>query len=176
MKNIDKSVIEKFLKQAVTKLSGDWVIIGGSVLPVMGIDYRSTLDIDIAAPKAATQKEILKLMEIAESLGLPPEAINPAGAFFLHRLKDWQKHLVLVKKGKNCRILRPDAFLYVRLKLGRLSDSDLSDSLKMLQHSKADTEGFALIQREVEKELKMEGVEAERREKLEKILQVIKNY
>jgi hypothetical protein len=46
----------------------------------------------------------------------------------------------------------------------------------MLQHSKADTEGFALIQREVEKELKMEGVEAERREKLEKILQVIKNY
>lgn len=124
--------LERFVKVAGERLSGDWVLMGGSVLLGLGIEQRVTHDIDVAGPRTATQEDTLVLMDIAEELGLPVEAINQAGAFFLHKQRGWEEQLVPLHTGTNATIFRPNATLYVRLKLARLSESDLQDCLAML--------------------------------------------
>jgi hypothetical protein len=66
-------------------------------------------------------------MTLAEKLSLPVEAINQAGAYFLHKIKDFEKYLVLVKETDSIKIYRPHLFLYLQLKLLRLSETDLQD-------------------------------------------------
>ncbi|MBF0443814.1 MAG: hypothetical protein HQK54_18040, partial [Oligoflexales bacterium] len=74
---ITEELIHSFLKLAGERLEGDWVILGGSVLPLLGINYRVTIDIDIGSCLPdVSQKQILILMEIAEKLGLPVESVN----------------------------------------------------------------------------------------------------
>lgn len=78
-------------------------------------------------------------MEIAESLKLPVESINQAGAFFLSKLgkpAELKKHLVLFDQSKNCKIFRPDFYLFIQLKIARLSPSDLEDCLVFTEHFK----------------------------------------
>jgi hypothetical protein len=112
-------------------LDGDWVIIGGSVLPLVGAEGRVTVDIDIAGPADAGQDQTLALMDIAERLGLPVEAINQAGAFFLRRIEGWEREIVLVHEGPRARIHRPSVTLFVLLKIGRMSESDLADCVDL---------------------------------------------
>ncbi len=106
---------------------------GGSVLPLLGVEYRVTLDIDVAGPDDAGMDQALALMEIAEELGLPVEAINQAGAYFLRRIRGWERHLVEIHRGRGARILRPDATLFVLLKIDRLTESDLTDCVEMIR-------------------------------------------
>ncbi len=58
---------------------------------------------------------------------MPVEAINQAGAYFLHGIEGWQEHLVLVNEGKTARIHRPDPTLFLLLKIRRMTESDLDD-------------------------------------------------
>ena len=81
MKGLDHKVMKKFLKLAGARLSGDWVLLGGTLLPALGVDHRVTIDIDLAH-KDQDGSQTLELMQIAEDLGLPVETINQAGAFF----------------------------------------------------------------------------------------------
>ena len=83
---INTKISKKFLELAAKELKGDWVVMGGTVMVLMGVNERFTVDIDLAGPKTATQADTLKLMTIAEKIGLAPEAINQAGAFFLNRI------------------------------------------------------------------------------------------
>lgn len=136
MKAIDRAIVEKFVDLAAQRLSGDFVIIGGAVLSLLGIEGRTTVDIDVAGPKEASLGETLKLFEIAEGLGLPPEAINQAGAFFLHRIEDYERHLVLIRDGPLARIYRPDATLFILLKVARLTERDLEDCLKVIEYAR----------------------------------------
>jgi hypothetical protein len=135
MSVIDRSAAGRFVRLAADRLEGEWVLIGGALLPLLGIPGRTTLDIDIAGPADAGPGASLALMEIAERVGLPVEAVNQAGAFFLRRIDGWQDHLLPVRRGRRASILRPDATLFVLLKLPRLTESDLSDCLAYLGYS-----------------------------------------
>ncbi len=125
--------LKRFLKLALTKLRGDWVLLGGNVLPLLGSDIRPTTDIDFVPMGDAPSSDQLRVMEICEELGLPPEAANPAAALFLKRVAGYQKNLTLVDSTPKTRIFRPNAALFLKLKSARLSESDLLDCLEMLR-------------------------------------------
>lgn len=133
MTPIGPALLERFLDCAAARLGGSWVVVGGSVLLLVGRGARETFDIDLAAPKDAGAADLLALLEVAESLGLPAEAVNQAATWFLHRIPDHERHLVVVRTGRAATISRPDATLFVLLKLSRLSESDLEDALEMLR-------------------------------------------
>jgi len=136
MTPIDVKLIKKFIKIAVEKLEGEWVIIGGTVLPILKIDHRVTVDIDIVAKGQRTNAQDSLLMQIAEDIGLPIEVINQAGHYFLHKIKNWENQLVLVDEGRKAKIYRPNATLFLLLKMKRLTESDLADCLQMLKYAK----------------------------------------
>lgn len=131
---INSKIMRAFLEKAISKLSGDWIIIGGTVLPLVGIDVRVTVDIDIINLNfESSNKDSIKLMEIAEELKLPVESINQAGAYYLSKIDDIHEHLVLLQESKNCRVYRPDTYLFIKLKVERLSETDLQDCLHFVQ-------------------------------------------
>lgn len=134
---------------ASTRLEGEWVLLGGSVLPLLGIDYRITIDIDLAY-KEERCPYTLEVMDLATDLALPVETINQAGSYFLHKIKDFDKHIKILARGKACTIYRPDLYLYLRLKIDRFSLNDYHDCLKFIQYCQEhnELEGF-------EKALKM---------------------
>jgi hypothetical protein len=82
------------------------------------------------------------MMEIAEGFGLPIEAINQAGAFFLHRIANWQDKILKVHQGSKSTIFRPNLELFFELKLGRLSDADVVDCLNYLKYTVDHKEPF----------------------------------
>ncbi len=139
---LDKKILKKFIKIAGNTLNGNWVLIGGTVLPLLEVDYRATVDIDLISTIPTQQNQTLKLMEIAENLGLPIESVNQAAAFFLYRIKDFNHHLLLLHQGKTCKIFRPNLYLYVLLKLKRFSESDCSDCLHYLQFTQKNKEQY----------------------------------
>ena len=85
MKALDSKLLRSFLKEATSKLKGEWILIGGTLLPAVGLDVRSTVDIDIVNLDPDSD-QALKLMELAEQLGLGVETINQAAAFYVHKL------------------------------------------------------------------------------------------
>lgn len=133
MNGVHGRTLRRFVELAADRLRGDWVLMGGGVLPLLGVEHRVTVDIDVAGPGDAAMDQTLVLMGIAEELGLPVEAINQAGAFFLRRVRGWERLLVEVHRGRNARILRPDATLFVLLKVDRMTESDLADCVEMLR-------------------------------------------
>jgi len=133
---IDAALLRRFCELAGERLEGDWVVLGGTVLPLLGVERRITLDIDVAGPEDASNAQVLALMDIALELGLPIEVVNQAGAWFLHRIEGWRRNVVPVHRGPRATVHRPDATLFVLLKIGRLSESDLDDCLAMLERAR----------------------------------------
>lgn len=133
---INSKLMKKFIAKVLTNLDGEWVIIGGTVLTLLGIDERVTMDIDmVAINNKQSNSQSIKLMEIAESLGLPVEAINQAGEYFLSKVDGFQDHLSLFAESKKCKIYRPDAYLFLKLKLARSSETDIRDCMAFLRHN-----------------------------------------
>ena len=87
MTGVTPDHLHRFVERAAARLRGDWVLLDGAVLPLLGLEIRVTLDIDVAGPDGATQADVVTLLEIAVECGLPPEAVNTAGAFFLRALR-----------------------------------------------------------------------------------------
>ena len=133
MSGLDSARLLRFLELAGERLRGDWVVIGGCVLPLRGVEHRITVDIHIAGPDNTGMKETLTLLGIAEDLGLPVEVINPAGALFLRRIPGWESNLIEVHRGPEAVLHVPDATLFILLKIRRLTESDLGDCLAMLE-------------------------------------------
>lgn len=133
MSVVDRSTLQRFVALAGERLKGDWVVIGGAVLPLLGVEHRITLDIDVAGPDEADMAQMLALIDIAETLGLPAAAVNQAGSHFLRLVEDWQAHLVVVHRGSSATLYVPDATLFLLLKLRRLSESDLLDAKVMIE-------------------------------------------
>ena len=119
MKPIDRKLLEKLIRLAGTRLRGDWILIGGTVLPLLGIGYRVTTDIDLICVGKSDQTDTLQLMKLAESLGLSVESINQAGAFFLNKIPDFRSQMILLHSGPSAQIFRPNATLFLRLKIAR---------------------------------------------------------
>ena len=172
MKSLTTGRLEKFVRKAGERLKGDWLILGGCVLPLLGVPHRVTVDLDIVGPMDATLDQNLVLLELARELGLPPEAINQAAALFLRRVKGWDQRTVLVHEGTSARIYRPDCTLYLLLKMDRLSETDLSDCLAMLEHCRKSGEPVhaAPIRKAIRSALKANPSEA-REVRLKALLQ-----
>ena len=121
----------KLLNQLALKIGdsipGEWLVFGGSMLYLIGIDSRSTIDIDVTSFSLSTNADTLKLMKLAEELQLPIETINQSDAFFLNQIENWQGRCELFHKGKIGKIYIPNINLYIELKSSRMSESDLSD-------------------------------------------------
>ncbi|MBI2027055.1 MAG: hypothetical protein HYS98_04535 [Deltaproteobacteria bacterium] len=153
---MDKTILQKFIKEISDAVHGKWILIGGAVLPLLDIQYRVTQDIDLIGPTTSTQKDTLTLMKIAEKLGFPIETINQAASFFLHKIPQWEKELVLLHQGKHARIFRPSATLFILLKIQRLSQTDFEDCIQMLQFACQEKESIdsLTIKKEIDAHLK----------------------
>lgn len=136
------TILKKLIQKSLLQLKGDWVIIGGTVLPLVQAEYRSTMDIDMLSVDDPSNESMLALMNLASQLNLPVESINSAGMFFLSRIPDWKKRLVVHAENKKCRILRPNLDLFLELKLARFSESDESDIIAYLKWHKKNKQDY----------------------------------
>jgi len=124
---LDKKTIDKFIKRMLEDMEGEWILVGGSLMLALGLSDRITIDIDIVPIGESTNKETLELMEISQSLGMPPETVNLSAEFFLKKIRDWEKGLILFKKSDKCTIYRPGLELFETMKRGRGSEVDMQD-------------------------------------------------
>ncbi len=131
-KTLDVKLLRRFLKLACERLTGEWALLGGMVLPFLEHSFRVTTDIDFVPLKTAGNDQSLELMKICEELGLPIETVNGAASFFLQKISDFRSHLVLIQEG-SAKVFRPSVMLFLQLKLARLSESDLQDCLEILK-------------------------------------------
>ena len=115
----------------VERLKGDWLLVGGALVALWLEPRRVTADIDIVGLEG-TQGERLRLMEFAESQGLPIEAVNSAVDFLVQRIPGWRDEIEIFRERGGTRIFRPTPTLFLLLKVRRLSEQDLADCLKML--------------------------------------------
>jgi hypothetical protein len=135
---LDRTRILAFLDAAERSLVGDWVLVGGALVAVWLAPRRVTEDIDLIG-LSETGAERMALMELAEREGLPIESVNSAADFFLFRIAGWRDELAPLRTGGRARILRPSPLLFLLLKIGRLSEQDLSDCEAALD--RVDVEG-----------------------------------
>jgi predicted nucleotidyltransferase len=167
---INAKLMEKFLEKASQKLTGEWVIIGGTVLPLTGIEHRITVDIDIVNLNFnSSNQDSIQLMEIADELKLPVESINQAGAYYLSKMGDINEHLILLIKTKSCKIYRPDVFLFLKLKLERLSSTDLEDCIHFINKH---AEEYKKYQKQISKLImqKSKTATTEQKQRLDELL------
>src|SRR4051812_21477644 len=123
MKPVTRKVLKKLIQLAGDRLEGKWVLLGGTLLPALGVEYRVTTDIDLVGLGASEQAQTLALMGLSEELGLPVETINQAAGYFLMKLRPFDEHLLILHKGKKAEIYRPDLFLFLMLKIARFSET-----------------------------------------------------
>lgn len=121
------------MELAGERLDGEWLLIGGSAAAAWFSPGRTTEDIDLIG-LGGTQAERFALLELAVHVGIPIEAVNSAADFFVRRIADWRAHLVVLHRGPRATIFRPDATLFLLLKIGRLSETDLGDCLALIEH------------------------------------------
>lgn len=139
---LNSKLLREFLVRAGKELSGEWVLVGGTLLPAVGIDVRSTVDIDLVylgknGPGKNRQEQTgvetdgntqtLRLMSLADSLGLPAESVNQAATFFLKKVGYQNEDLILFHPGSSATLYRPSLELFWKLKIARLSETDLQD-------------------------------------------------
>ena len=172
MKNtFTHAFLEKFLGTVVDELDGKWILIGGTVMSILQEKVRPTVGIDLVPLDKAGNEARLKLMDLAERMKLPPEAINLAAEFFLKRIPNWEEELVLLKKGKKGEVYRPSANLFLLSKISRLSETDLADCLAMIKFAEKKECISSAVLEKIKRELKK--AEASRGERLQVLLSAL---
>jgi hypothetical protein len=129
----DRSRIQALVERAGARLDGGWLLVGGSAAAIWFAPERTTEDVDLVGLEG-TQDERLALMDLAAEASIPVEAVNSAAAYFIRKIPDWRDHLVEVTRGQRATIYRPTATLFLLLKIGRLSETDLEDCLALLAY------------------------------------------
>jgi len=109
---LDRARLDSVVQALVDGLDGDWLLVGGAAIALWLEPRRVTEDIDLV-PLRPTGGERLALMELAESVGLPIEAVNSAADFFVRRVPGWDRDVVLLRRGRRGAVYRPDATLMV---------------------------------------------------------------
>lgn len=137
MVSLDKRRIEEVIDAVTNSLHGDWLLVGGALVALWLEPRRITEDIDLIG-LSGTADERLALMQLAERLGLPVEAVNSAADFFVSRIEGWRDELELFREGRSARIFRPTPTLFLLLKARRLSEHDLEDCLAAIRRARAD--------------------------------------
>ncbi len=126
-KDMIKKDILKLYSDILRNLKGDWLIVGGALLHVLGISDRETLDIDLVPLEEVTNRDQLAIMEITVKNGFPPETINFSAEYFVKKQKNWENELVLISETRNGRMFRPSKRLFKLLKEQRGTETDLLD-------------------------------------------------
>jgi hypothetical protein len=134
---LDRQKIERLLATMVERLEGDWLLVGGALVALWLEARRVTEDIDLVS-FAGSREQRLELMELAAEAGLSIEAVNSAADFFVRRIPGWQQEIAPFRSGTRTRIYRPTPTLFLLLKIGRLTDQDLSDCQALLSRARAD--------------------------------------
>lgn len=124
---MDSTKINTLIDQLLEALDGDWLLVGGALLHVLGISDRYTLDVDLVPLQEVTNKDQLKAIDVAVKNNLPPESINFAAEYFVKKQKNWKREIILLKQTKSARLFRPSRKLFKKLKLARGSEADLLD-------------------------------------------------
>jgi hypothetical protein len=135
----DHARVRTFLVLAGDRLDGEWLLIGGGAAAAWFAPDRTTEDLDIVG-LGGTQDERFALMDLAIEAALPIEAVNSAADFFVRRIAGWRDRLVVLHRGQRATIYRPDATLFLLLKLTRLSETDLADCVALIAHCDASGE------------------------------------
>ena len=94
-------------------------------------ESRTTENVDLVGLRG-TAEERYALMDLALECGLPIEALNSAADYFVRRIEGWRDHLEVLVRGPRATIYRPDATLFLVLKIGRLTESDLDDCAALI--------------------------------------------
>lgn len=136
MRPVSVELMQKFLAEACRELSGSWILMGGALIPALGLNHRQTVDVDFVAFDKSDNEARLGLFKLCERLGLGPEAINPAGEFFLKSIPGWQAQLVKLTESNKVTIYRPKFSLFIKLKLARGTESDVADLLAFVDIAK----------------------------------------
>jgi len=124
---MERNDILLLYKDLLENLEGDWLLVGGALLHVLGISERETIDIDIVPINDITNKDQMKIMDIAVKNGFPPEVVNFSAEYFVKKRKHWQDELVLVHENSRMRLFRPTFRLFRELKEARGTETDLLD-------------------------------------------------
>lgn len=132
---LDRDRLEDIIQALGDRLDGDWLLVGGALVALWVEPRRVTAD-DLVG-LGGTMAERLALMEAAEGLGLPVEALNSAADFFVRRVAGWREQIEPFRRGRRATIHRPTPTLFLLLKLARLSEQDLADCLAVLDHAGA---------------------------------------
>src|SRR4051812_5360772 len=112
----DRDRVRAFLALAGDRLDGEWLVIGGAAAAAWFAPPGTTEDIDMIG-LGGTQAERFALMDLAVEAALPIEAVNSAADFFVRRVEGWSEHLVPLHRGTRATIYRPDATLFLLLKV-----------------------------------------------------------
>lgn len=124
---LDSRVLARFLQLAVQSLDGEWVLLGGTLLPAVGIKVRSTADIDLVGLSEREDAQNSDLMRLAEAVGLPVQSVNPAAGYFFKKSNYQKSDLIVFLKGAKAVVYRPSVKLYWTLKVARLTETDFED-------------------------------------------------
>lgn len=136
MAAFDGARVAELLRLAGTRLTGDWLLVGGAVAACWFSPQRTTEDLDLIG-LGGSQAERFALMQLAADAAIPIEAVNSAADFYVRRIPDWREQLVELHRGPSATIYRPTATLFVLLKIGRLTETDLSDCTLLIEHVRA---------------------------------------
>ncbi len=134
-RGLDEEMILRLLDAAERRLEGEWVLVGDALAAIWFSPARVTEDVDLVG-LAGTNDERLALMQLAQEIGLPVEAVNSAADFFLRKIQGWRDHLEVLRQSSRLTIYRPSPTLFLLLKL-RLGEQDLDDSLGLLAFAQA---------------------------------------
>lgn len=140
MNLLSPDLIRQIIELAKVRLKGEWIIIGGALLPILNISNRPTFDVDLIGPQKNQMDEQLQILKLAEELKLSFENINQAASLFLLRIPGWEKMLIELVRGKNMVLFRPNVTLFLILKINRFSEIDYDDCLKFLDFAKKNNE------------------------------------
>lgn len=134
---LDRQRLQEIVAAVAERLSGDWLLVGGALVALWLEPRRVTADVDLVG-LGGTTAERLALMELAQHLGLPVEAVNSASDFFVRRIEGWREEIHVFHTGTRGTIYRPTPTLFLLLKVARLSEQDLSDCLAVIDRARRD--------------------------------------
>ena len=89
---------------------------------------RGTHDLDlIPIPIGLSPEKRTQMILEMKKIGLSPEQLNSAADFFIGRVKDWEKNILIVRQFSGGKIYRPNLTLFSFLKFSRGTPIDLDD-------------------------------------------------
>ena len=133
MTEISEKTYKTILSLSEKTLTGDWVILGGALLHLLGKNIRTTTDIDLVPISEAGNSSLTQTFELAERAGLEIGVINSAALHFLSKIPNYRDELILLREWKSGKIFRPNLYLFVVLKIERFTESDFLDISAMIE-------------------------------------------